>query len=86
MVKYFTAGRVVALIGLDIHSFIAGHFHFVFVFLDDAIRIYTGQNGTNSFQYQYQHKLPFERITSFEVWDDLETVQEIAFRYSNSNN
>lgn len=66
---------------------VAGEFHFVFMFLDDSIRIYTGnaQNKTNAFQYAFPHRLPYDRITSFEVWDDMDTVKEISFRYSNSS-
>uniref|UniRef100_A0A182NQU7 Galectin n=1 Tax=Anopheles dirus TaxID=7168 RepID=A0A182NQU7_9DIPT len=35
--------------------------------------------------YQFQLQLPLDQIDSLELWDDVETVEEISFRYDNRN-
>lgn len=58
---------------------ISDEFFFKFVFLEDGIYIYS-----RDFLYEYKHRLNYDKITNFEIWDDLDTVTELSFMFSNS--
>lgn len=35
--------------------------------------------------YEFVHQFPFEDITTIELWDDIEFVDEISFKYKNDD-
>lgn len=47
---------------------------------EDDYFVYTGDEGRN-FQYQFPHQLNIKDIECVQLWDDIEYVNEIIFRY-----
>lgn len=57
-------------------------FHLTFVFHYDEILVYTGDED-RGYQYRFIHQFDIGDIYSVEVWDDVDYVSEITFRYKN---
>lgn len=68
------------------HSFFAFRFYLgqefvlTFHFDDNEILVYSDDED-RCFQYKFGHKFDIGDIKSVQVWDDVESVDEIIFRY-----
>lgn len=60
--------------------FSGSEFVLTFHFTDNEIIVYTEDEG-RTYQYQFGHKFNINEIESVQVWDDIEYIQEITFRY-----
>lgn len=57
-------------------------FTLIFRFHHDTIRVFVDHtHHAPDFEFEYQ--LPLERIRTVEVWDDVEYVEEVTFRFRN---
>lgn len=57
-------------------------FTLIFRFDRDTIRVFVDDTDCTS-DYVFEYQLPLERIRTVEVWDDVEYVEEVTFRFGN---
>lgn len=63
-----------------IFNFSGSEFTLTFHFTENEIIVYTEDEG-RTYQYQFGHKFDISQIENVQVWDDIEYIQEIIFRY-----
>lgn len=59
-------------------------FVLTFTFTNSDITVYTDDEN-RCFQYAFTHKFEIDQIKSVQLWDDVEYVEEITFRFKNNN-
>lgn len=59
-------------------------FVLTFHFYEDEIVVYSDDQD-RCFQYKFDHKFDMGVIKSVQLWDDVDHVNEIVFRYKNNN-
>uniref|UniRef100_A0A182TFE0 Galectin n=1 Tax=Anopheles melas TaxID=34690 RepID=A0A182TFE0_9DIPT len=59
-------------------------FRVVFRLHEDCIKVFVN-SVDHPPDYQFPVQLPLDQIESIELWDDVEHVEEISFRYDNGN-
>ncbi|XP_055701397.1 uncharacterized protein LOC129800784 [Phlebotomus papatasi] len=55
-------------------------FILTFLFTNRDITVYTDDDN-RCFQYKYDHQLDIGDIRTVQIWDDLEYIREVIFRY-----
>lgn len=56
-------------------------FTLIFRFHEECIKVFA-EDTQHTPDYEFEHKFPMESIKIIELWDDLEYVEEIAFKYN----
>lgn len=59
-------------------------FTLIFRFHEEVFKVFA-EDTQHTPDYEFGHQLPVEAITLIELWDDIEYVEEIAFKYSNAD-
>uniref|UniRef100_A0A1Q3FPN1 Galectin n=1 Tax=Culex tarsalis TaxID=7177 RepID=A0A1Q3FPN1_CULTA len=59
-------------------------FTLIFRFHHDTIRVFVDHTHQAP-EYEYEYQVPLERIRLVELWDDVEFVEEVTFRFKNMN-
>lgn len=59
-------------------------FTLIFRFHNEAIKVFA-EDVQHTPDYEFVHQFPFEDITTIELWDDIEFVDEISFKYKNDD-
>lgn len=60
-------------------------FVLTFRFDDNDFLVYSGDENRN-FQYKFEYQFDIGDIKAVQVWDDVDHIQEIIFRYANEPN
>lgn len=76
--------RIILSINLLIIPIILGQeFVLRFILNEDSIIVYTGDYPSSIFEYEFKLQYDISTITNIQVWDDVERVDELVFRYKN---
>uniref|UniRef100_A0A182VW32 Galectin n=1 Tax=Anopheles minimus TaxID=112268 RepID=A0A182VW32_9DIPT len=59
-------------------------FRVIFRLHEDCIKMFT-DSVDHPPDYEFEVQLPLDQIESIELWNDVENVEEISFRYDNRN-
>ncbi|XP_049277082.1 uncharacterized protein LOC125760722 isoform X2 [Anopheles funestus] len=59
-------------------------FRMIFRLHEDSIKMFLN-SVDHPPEYEFMVQLPLDQIESIELWDDVEAVEEISFRYDNKN-
>ncbi|XP_055543429.1 galectin-4-like [Wyeomyia smithii] len=57
-------------------------FTLIIRFHEEVFKVFA-EDTQHTPEYEFAHQLPFSMIQSIELWDDIEYVEEIAFKYKN---
>lgn len=57
-------------------------FTLIFRFHHDTIRVFVDHTHQAP-EYEFEYQVPLERIRLVELWDDVEFVEEVTFRFKN---
>ncbi|XP_055608536.1 32 kDa beta-galactoside-binding lectin lec-3-like [Uranotaenia lowii] len=59
-------------------------FTLIFRFHDEVFKVFA-EDTQHTPDYEFTHQIPFDMVEQIELWDDIEFVEEIAFRYQHDD-
>lgn len=66
------------------HFYSGQDFILTFHFTEREIMVYTDDTA-RCFQYEFEHQFDIADIKSVQVWDDVDYIDEIVFRYQKNH-
>ncbi|XP_058448239.1 galectin-6-like [Malaya genurostris] len=59
-------------------------FTLIFRFHEEVFKVFA-EDTQHTPDYEFVHQLPMENILQIEIWDDIEYIEEIAFKYKRTD-
>lgn len=56
-------------------------FSLIFTIKESEFIVYEEEDETRHLICKFEHRFPFDEITTFQVWGDVEKIKELTFRY-----